>query len=167
MQHDGVRRAAAGPHEIAVHHDGRERSRESDHEAFDALVGDEQVRSEAYDGNAQTLMLGERQRLLELGQPLGRSQQARGAAGAERRVARERDVPLDLHASASKSTGTAPSTSPAPTVITTSPARARLASQRAPRSADGIHATRVPPRASDTASTTIFPRTSPSCSRAA
>src|SRR5207253_418378 len=122
---------------------------------------------EADNGDAYVLLTRKPQRLGEFDDGLGPREPACRPTGAQRREARQSHILLGLHASASSSTGTARSTSPAPTVSTTSPGRARLASQRAPCSHDGIQPRRTPARASDTASATIFPRTSPSPSRAA
>src|SRR5205823_10394460 len=126
-------------------------------------VRDQEIRPEADDCDAGVPVERERERLRELFVGLGTREPARGPAGAERREARERDVLLDRHASSSSRSGTAASTFPAPTVSTTSPGRARRASQRAPSRASGIQPTRVP----RTSSTTSLPVTPGSgCSRA-
>src|SRR5439155_22709075 len=147
---------------------GREFTGEFEHERVDTFVRDEQVRAEPDGRDRQVRLTRERDRLLELCDRLGPGEEPRRSPGADRRHAAERDVSLDLHASASRTSGPARSTSPAPIVRTRSPGRARPARKRAPSSTVGVQATFVQGRSSASASTTSFPLTpSTGCSRAA
>src|SRR6185312_6414172 len=90
-------------------------------EGFDAVVGDEKVRAEPDRRDRQPSLARPGERLMQLVQRLRPGEGARRPAGAERREARERDVLVDPHRSASSTSGAARSTSPAPTTSTTSP----------------------------------------------
>src|SRR5438445_1890938 len=159
MQADGVRRTAAGDEQPALDLRRREPAAELQHERVDAVVGDEQVRAEPDRRHREPTLGRPREHMLELGRGLRSGKRARGPAGAERRVARERDALIDLHASASSSTATARSTSPAPTVSTVSPARAWAASKRAPASTSDAKPIVIPGRRSESASTISLPPT--------
>src|SRR3954470_905491 len=140
---------------------------ELEHQPVEAVVGDEQVRPETDYSNGEALVSGEPQRPLQLVDGLRACKGRSRPTGPDRREARERDVPLDVHRSNSSSSCAAWSTSPAPTVRMRSPARARRARKCAPSAYAGVHATRMPGRFSVSASRTSSPLTrSSGCSRA-
>src|SRR5205823_2615643 len=84
------------------------------------------------DGDIQLLCACPGESVFELVDRLGTRERAGRPAGADRGVAGERNLFFDLHPRASRSTGTAWSTSPAPSVTTLSPGRARTARNRTP-----------------------------------
>src|SRR6185312_4127399 len=103
MEDDGVRRPASRAHELAVDRDPRELSTELQDERVDPLVGDEQVRAEPDRRDPGVVLRRPPERLVQLVEALRPRQRPRRAAGAERRVARERDVLLELHESSATS----------------------------------------------------------------
>src|SRR5205823_5161585 len=146
VQAYGVGGAGPGAYHLAVDLDGGESAAEPEHERVHALVGDEEVRAEPDGRDGEPALGAPAQQLLDLGERLGPCERAGGAAGAERRVPREGDPLLHVHASASSSSGAARSTSPAPSVRTVSPGRAQPATSRAPSSTSGAQPTRIPGR---------------------
>src|SRR5205814_10649380 len=100
----------------------REVTGQPEHPRVHARVGDEQVRAEPDRRDREPALRGPGERLVQLVERLGPREGARRPARAERREAGERDVLLDLHPSASSTSGTARSTSPAPATSTTPPA---------------------------------------------
>src|SRR5579884_2977859 len=153
VQADRVRRAAPGDERLAVDVRGGELAREPEHECVDAGVVDEQVRAEPDDLDCHAALARPAERVDELVERLRPGEEPCPAAGADRRVPRERDVLVD-HGS---SIPTARSTSPAPSTSRTSPSSARRRSRSAPCSTAGVHPARTP--RSDSASTISFPVT--------
>src|SRR6185436_7141407 len=144
VQDDGVRSAAAGAHDLALDGNLRQLTGELQDERVDAVVRDEQVRPEADRRDRKLALARPAEHVEQLLDILRPRERPRLAPGAERRVPRERHTLLDLHASSRTSRPAARSTSPAPTVSTRSPGRARSARNVAPSSSDGVHATVMP-----------------------
>src|SRR5262245_34800644 len=159
MKTDRVRRAAARDEETVTRLRDGKLAFEPEHERVDPLVRDEDVRAEPDREHVKSFGRGPAERLFEVGDALRSSEVARRPADPDRRQASERHVLLDVHASSARRSGTPSSTSPAPIVSTTSPARARPARNRAPSSTLGVQPTVMPGRASVAASTTSLPLT--------
>src|SRR5207248_4129001 len=138
VETDGVRRPSAGEEPVTLDSDRSQLAVQPEDEGVDAVVGDEQVRSEADRRGWQAAFARPAERLRDLVDVCRPREGASRSASAEGRQPPDRDVLVDLHASASRRSGTARSTSPAPSVSTRSPARARRARKRAPSSTDGI-----------------------------
>src|SRR6185437_8499542 len=159
VERDGIRGAASGSQRELQGPDRGKLALEVENERVDAVVGDEEIRTEADHRDVlaaaqQSLELADRGRLREL---------ARRASGAERRVARK----LHRHARSSSKSGATRSTSPAPRVTTTSPGRAQDATIRAAASGSGVQPMRMPGRTAASSSTISLPSTpSIGCSRA-
>src|SRR5215831_14596247 len=159
VQCDRVRRAAARYEQVVADLCPRELPRELQHKPVEAGVRDQEVRAETDHRDPQLVLAGIRERRLKLAQRFRPRERRRGPAGAESREAREHDVPIDVHASNSSSSGAARSTSPAPIVSARSPLRACVARKRTPSTGAGVHASGIPGRRSASASTTSLPLT--------
>src|SRR4029079_560460 len=96
----------------------------------DAFVRCEEIRAEADDGAVERALLRPSQKLFHLRFRLRPCEATSRPARAQRGEPRELDALLDPHASASRISGAARSTSPAPSVRTVSPSRAHPATRR-------------------------------------
>ena len=159
METDRVRRAAACDEQPVAGAGFGKLTFEPKDEGVHAVVGDEEIRAEPDREHVHPTLGRPDEGLLELFARARPREVASRPADPDRRQAAEWNVLLDLHASSSSRSGTARSTSPAPTVTATSPGRARRAMNLAPSSTLGVQPTVIPGRASATASTTSFPLT--------
>src|SRR5205823_3739014 len=159
VQRDGVRRPAPHSQHISVDLDRSQLAAELEHELVDAVVRREQVRAEADGRDTERALLRPGEKLLHLSSGRGPREGARRTARAQRGEPGELDALLDLHASASRISSAARSTSPAPSVRTVSPGRAQPATSCAASSSDGAQPMRMPGRARASSSTISRPVT--------
>src|SRR6202008_1557754 len=110
---------------VAAGLDRRELPAELEDERVDAVVSREKIRPEPDDRNGHRPLPRPGQELGHFLLGLRPGKRARRPTGAQRRVPRELDPLLDGHANASRISGAARSTSPAPSVRIVSPGRAQ------------------------------------------
>src|SRR5262249_26780915 len=115
--------------------------------------------AEADRGDREPALPSPAEQLLDLLDAPWLRERPRPPARSERRVARELDALLDLHASCSSSSAAARSTSPAPSVRTRPPGRTQPATSRTASSSAGAQPRRRPGRATASASTISRPLT--------